>query len=122
MPGNQVTIVWESLLADGYRSDGYNAAFGPADGYDDVDGYYNLPVVERILFPSLATASGYPQKFARIDNGLYYFQFTLPTGASAVGSYIVDFQYINPSTSNISETYAQVIVLAPYGQYSITTF
>lgn len=121
-PGQQVTIVLESLLSDGYRSDGYNASFGPADGYDFVDGYYQLPIVERIFFPSLMQASGYPQKMARIDEGLYYFQFTLPTGASAVGTYIVDVQYINPSTSVISQIYYQVIVTAPQGQYSISTF
>ena len=123
MPGNQVTVVFETLNADGYRADGYNAAiFGAPDGYDTIDGYYNLPVIERIIFPSLALASGYPQKMARIDSGLYYFQFTLPTGSTAVGSYIVDMQYINPATNNVGETFTQVVVMAPFGQYTISTF
>ncbi len=120
-PGTLVTIVLETLLADGYRSDGYYAAFGPADGYGD-DGYYNLPVVERIFMPSLSLASGYPQKMAYIDTGLYYFQFTLPTGASAVGTYIVDVQYINPNIEMIAETFYQIICSAPFGMYSVSTF
>lgn len=121
-PGTQVTIVLETLLTDGYRSDGYNATLGPADGYDIIDGYYQLPVVERIFFPTLTQAAGYPKKMVRIDEGLYYFQFILPTGASAVGTYIVDVQYINPSTAAISETFYQVICTAPFGMYSIGTF
>lgn len=123
VPGQVVTIIFETLLSDGYRDDGYNASlFGPPDGYAN-DGYYNLPVIERIIFPSLSEADGYPQKMVRIDTGLYYFQFTLPTGASAVGSYIVDLQYINPAgPSNISETFYQVICSAPFGMYSIGTF
>lgn len=125
-PGSVVTIVLETLLfqsdSDGYRSDGYNANFGPADGYSLVDGYYNLPVVERIFMPSLSLASGYPKKFVKIDTGLYYFQFTLPTGSSAVGTYIVDVEYINPNTEQIAETFYQVMVSAPFGNYSVTTF
>ncbi len=130
-PGTIVTIVLETLLSDGYRSDGYFIGDGydmntgyhgsDADGYG-VDGYYNLPLVQRIFLPSMALAAGYPQQMARIDTGLYYFQFTLPTGASAVGTYIVDVEYVNPITENYAEIFYQVIVSAPYGQYSVSTF
>lgn len=125
-PGQQVTIVLDTLVIasnnDGYRHDGYSAAFGHADGYSFIDGYYNLPIVQRIFFPSLSLAQGYPQKMARLDNGLYYFQFTLPTGAAALGSYIVDISYISARTTNISQTTYQVIVTAPFGMYSVGTF
>src|ERR1700729_1504039 len=91
-PGQVVTIVFEQLLSDGYRSDGYysgdifNDGYNTTDGYRDgyadgygADGYYDLPLVNRIIFPSLIDATGYPQQMVRIDTGLYYFQFTLPT-------------------------------------------
>jgi hypothetical protein len=124
-PGQTVTIILETLFdsgsIDGYRSDGYNVGFGPPDGYG-ADGYYSLPIVARIILPSLTNVSGYPQKMIRIDTGLYYFQFTLPTGASAVGSYIVDITYINPNTENFAQTFYQVICSAPFGMYSVTTF
>jgi hypothetical protein len=116
-PGQVVTIVFEQLLnsgpSDGYRedgyfagdtfNDGYNVIDGYADGYADgfgADGYYDLPLVNRIIFPSLSEAVGYPKQMARLDTGLYYFQFTLPTGAAAVGTYIVDIKYVNPNTEN----------------------
>lgn len=119
-PGQVVTLVFETLN-DGYRSDGYNVLFGTADGYG-VDGYYNLPVVERVLFPNLTPASGYPKKWTKIDTGLYTFQFTLPTGSTAVGSYIVDTEYIDPLSGDIFETFFQVICSAPFGQFSVSTF
>ena len=134
-PGTQVTIVFEQLNSDGYRSDGYfvgdifndgyNVIDGYADGYADgygADGYYDLPLINRIIFPSLAEAVGYPKQMARIDTGLYYFQFTLPTGSAAVGTYIVDVKYVSPITENWAQTFYQVICTAPFGNYSISTF
>lgn len=124
-PGQIVTIIFEQLLDsgpnDGYRSDGYNIGFGPPDGYG-VDGYYSLPIISRIILPSLSEVAGYPKKMTRIDVGLYYFQFTLPIGSPAIGSYIVDITYINPNTENYAQTFYQVICAAPFGQYSVTTF
>lgn len=134
-PGQVVTIVFEQLLADGYRSDGYfvgdtfNDGYSSKDGYRDgyadgygFDGYYDLPLVNRIIFPSLSEAVGYPKQMARLDTGLYYFQFTLPTGSAAVGTYIVDIKYVNPITEQWAQTFYQVICTAPFGMYSIGTF
>jgi hypothetical protein len=103
-PGQQATIVFETL-------DGYNQR---ADGY-------MVPSIARIIFPNLYLAAGYPQNMARIDVGLYAFQFTIPTEASAVGSYIVDILYYDPDTGEPGSTFFQVIVSAPFGQYSIST-
>jgi len=120
-PGQSVTVIFESLLTDGYRSDGYIASAGPADGYG-VDGYYTLPVVERVLMPGSILAAGYPKKMTRVDHGLYSFTFTLLTGATAVGSYIVDVVYVNPATLAYATTFFQIVVSAPFGQYSVSTF
>jgi hypothetical protein len=103
-PGQQVTIVLQTTFG-GSRSDGYGT-----------------PVVNRIIFPNLAMASGYPQPMTRVDTGLYRFVFTLPTGATAVGSYIVDVTYTSPATGNPIQTFFQVVVTAPFGSYSISTF
>jgi hypothetical protein len=104
-PGQTVTVVFETLDGYGSRADGYS-----------------IPVISRIIFPNLSLASGYPKSMNRIDVGLFNFSFTLPSLATAVGSYIVDVSYQNPDTGLPEQTFFQVVVTAPFGQYSITTF
>jgi len=101
-PG-QIATIWFETLDNGQRSDGYA-----------------IPTITRIIFPSGNVASGYPQSMVRYDVGLFYFQFTLPTGAISVGSYIVDISYIDPVSDNAQNTFVQIVVNAPYGQYSVT--
>ena len=104
-PGQLVTIIFETINMAGVRSDGYGV----------------LPSITRIIFPNFAMASGYPQNMTRIDVGLFFFQFTLPIGAYAVGTYIVDILWQQPDTGDPQQTFIQVNVAAPYGQYSVST-
>lgn len=101
-PGQQCTIVLEVL-----------------DGYQRADSLI-MPYVSRIVFPSLNMAAGYPQLMNRISTGLYLFNFGIPQGATAVGSYIVDVAWTAPS-GQPAQTFYQVVVSAPYGNYSVTT-
>jgi hypothetical protein len=103
-PGQLVTVLLETLNPDGYRADGYA-----------------VPSVNRIIFPSLANASSYPQNMVKIGEGLYRHSFTLPTGASAVGSYVVDIKYQLPDDPTIKSSFVQVVVTAPAGNYSISS-
>ena len=70
---------------------------------------------------------GYPQNMTRLGLGLYTFQLAIPSGASAVGSYLVDIIYRSPFTAggdsgdDINYAAYQIIVSAPYGLYGITT-
>ena len=90
------------------------------DGYGTRTDAAALPIVDRIILPGLTLAADYPQDMTLLDTGLYYFQFTLPSGSAAVGSYLVDVSYINPANDAInSETY-HVIVSAPFGNYSVS--
>lgn len=90
------------------------------DGYGTRVDAPTLPVVTRVIFPGLTVATGYPQSMIQLDTGLYYHQFILPTGAVSVGTYLVDVSYVNPNNSAInSETY-QIIVTAPFGNFSTT--
>lgn len=102
-PGQNVTIFQE--IKDGY-------------GVRTDDGY--VPVVTRVITPTFTLATGYPQNMTRLDTGLYYFQFTLPTGAAAVGSYLVDIAYLNPINSVIVSNTFQIVVSAAYGNFGIT--
>ena len=103
-PGQQVTVFQEVKDGYGNRTD---------DGY--------TPVVTRVILPpSFTLALGYPQNMTRLDTGLYYFQFTLPTGAAAVGSYLVDIAYLNPTLGIINTNTYQIVVTAPFGNYGLT--
>jgi len=92
------------------------------DGYTNQrtdDGY--VPVVTRIIVPGFTLASGYPQSMTRIDVGLYYFQFLLPNGAAAVGTYFVDIIYMDADSGLLVNDSVQVVVTAPFGNFGVST-
>jgi hypothetical protein len=107
-PGQKATVFLETLDASGVR----------ADGYTNPDGY---PRIDRIIFPDLSLADDFPQNMIKLDVGLYFFQFTLPTGAASVGSYLVDGHYNVPGTGNTATKLWQKIVTAPFGNYGTTS-
>lgn len=88
------------------------------DGYGTRTDSPELPVVSRIILPELTLAADYPQDMILLDTGLYYFQFILPSGASSIGNYLVDVSYINPITLALNSEIYQIIVLAPFGNFS----
>ena len=88
------------------------------DGYGTRTDPTELPVVNQIILPGLTLAADYPEDMSLIYTGLYYFQFTLPSGAAAVGSYLVDVSYIDPSNLAINSEIYQIIVSAPFGNFS----
>jgi hypothetical protein len=110
-PGQTATIIQQILTADGYRADGYSFAGSGPNGF---------PVIARIVFPNLTLAAGYPAAMTKLDTGLYYSKFILPTGSSAVGTYLVDGYWYNPTTLKLQQMVAEVVVTAPFGQYSVT--
>lgn len=104
-PGQQVTIFQEVKDGYGQRTD---------DGY--------IPAVDRIFYPPLfLQLPNYPQSMTRLDTGLYYFQFTLPMGAVAVGSWLVDIIYLNPTTHLLNYHTYQINVTAPFGNFGVVT-
>jgi hypothetical protein len=107
-PGQKATIFLETLDGYGQRADGYTAP----DGY---------PFVSKITFPDLSLAPNFPKDMTKLSTGLYYFQFTLPTTASAIGSYLIDVTYNQPNTSNNFKILYQLVVTAPFGTYTATT-
>ncbi len=125
-PGQTATIFVETLDSSGVRTD------ASVDGYlgesvedeDYIDGYidsYHNPMVVRLVFPDLTLADDYPVHMVKLDVGLYYYQFVLPTGAAAVGSYLVDVSYTHPTTLLVNTALYQIAVNAPYGNYGVST-
>jgi hypothetical protein len=103
-PGQSVTIVLETLAVTGARED------SPS-----------LPIVNRIILPSLTLAGNYPQTMIRLDTGLYYYKFALPTGATAIGTYIVDVSYVDPAISALKSVAFQVVVTATAGNFGLNS-
>lgn len=104
-PGQTVTIIQQVLNLDGYRADGAQGA----------------PVISRILLPGFTLATGYPVSMSQLDTGLYNYSFVLPTGAVAVGTYVVDLYWYSPDTGQLQQDFISVLVTAPFGLYSIST-
>lgn len=111
-PGQIATIYLSVLDTDGYYIDGYY------DGYT-IDGY-SVPVIHRVVKPDLTLMDGYPSPMTKFDLGIFYGSVSIPTGASAVGSYYVDVRY----RDNFGLLKIESIILmisAPYGLYSVTS-
>ncbi len=108
-PGQKATIFLETLNP---------STFARQDGYNLLDGYDGYPVIERVIFPDLSLAQDFPTHMAKLDNGLYFFQFTLPFNGASVGSYLVDGYYNQPVTGTKLTFLYQVIVNAPFGNYN----
>ena len=105
-PGALATIFLE--INDGYESTRIDA--------------FSDPIVTNILLPNLTNDGydGYQIAMTHIDAGLYVFQYQIPSGASAVGSYLIDISYIHPTTFVIKKQAFQLVVSAPFGIYSMT--
>jgi hypothetical protein len=101
-PGALVTILLETLNDMGVREDGYS-----------------VPVVSRLMVPDLSESMLYPLNMVRISTGLYYHRFTLPTGAVAVGSYIVDLSWTT-AANEPKQGVVQVVCSSAGGSYSVS--
>ena len=114
-PGQTVTLFLETKNSDGYFADGY---YG--NGYS-IDGYES-PVIQRLIKPDMTLDGYYPQPMAKFDIGLYYYSFTLPIGAAAVGNYYINAAYRNPDSDLLQFESYLISVKAPFGLYSATSF
>jgi hypothetical protein len=120
-PGQQATIYFQLVDANGVRTN---------DGY--------VPVVVQIITPHPCHAPQCEPHFPRhhhhpypcrtltfpinmtiIDTGLYYFQYNIPSGAEAVGSYLIDVAYLAADGYINNEVY-QLVVTAPFGNFGLT--
>lgn len=109
-PG-QVVTVWTQTL------DGYTGLRADPVTY---------PVVNRIILPGFTLAACYPQSMNRFDVGLYYTQFQVPTGAAAIGSYLIDVSWptidqLDGYSGGTSYALYELIVTAPYGNFGTVT-
>lgn len=102
-PGQKVTIFLEVV-----------------DGYGRVDSI-DTPRIDGILMPDFSAMTGYPQNMGKVGTGLYVHQFTLPTGAAAIGSFLAEASYTYVDGYVNSQLY-QVVVNAPFGNFGVVSF
>src|SRR5690606_40581794 len=68
------------------------------------------------LFRSILTDDGYtvladyPSNFSKLDTGLFYHKFTLPTGTGSLGTYVFDVTYYDSPEEVIKKISYQVVV------------
>ena len=102
-PGQTVLFYLQVVDANGVASDGYT-----------------VPVADKVILPGLTASSAYPISMTKYDTGLYYHSFVLPSGSSAVGTYLVSVSYVEPSGTYTKTEVYQIVVSAPFGQYSVS--
>lgn len=90
------------------------------DGYGRVDSF-SAPQIDGILMPDFNAMIGYPQPMIRLGVGLYYHQFTLPTGAAGVGSFLAEASY-NYQDGYVNSQLYQVVVNAAFGNFGVVSF
>jgi len=103
-PGQTITLFQEILDGYGVRVD---------------DGYY--PSVSQVIKPDFVLDCHFPRDMKRLSAGLYYFNYCLPRGAEAVGSYLFDITYLN-TDGYININSYQIVVTAPYGNFGVTNW
>jgi hypothetical protein len=101
-PGQNVTIVIQTLDGYGTRADGYAA-----------------PQIDSILLPDLTASAGYPQAMTRIEAGLYRHTVTLPSGTAALGTFIVSASWPDPTTAVTQHAAITIQVALPFGNTTV---
>ena len=67
------------------------------DGYGErVDGY--LPQIDYVLNPAGTALAGYPANLTNDATGVWSLGVTIPSGITAVGTYIASISYPNPTS------------------------
>ena len=102
-PGQLATIAWQVINSEGFRVDGYGGA----------------PIIARVILPNLSVLTGFPVAMTALDVGFYNYSFLLPTGATSVGTYLVDIYWYDPDTLQLQQDFIQINVTSPYGIYSV---
>ena len=69
----------------------------------------SLPIILNVYKPDLTLFTGYPLVMTNIDIGLYSFNIILPMGPAAIGTYIANIIWTDPSSLKQKQTYYQII-------------
>lgn len=102
-PGQTITLTIQTLDGYGTRQDGYAA-----------------PVVEFVRNPSGTNLTGFPLTMTSIGTGLFTASVTIPSGITAVGTYIASISWPHPTTSNTQYSLYVMNIHLPFGASSVS--
>lgn len=101
-PGQSVIVAVQVLDNTGQRVDGY------------------VPQVDFVIAPSGAQYSGYPEAMVRLSEGLYTATIVIPSGLTAVGTYLVSASWVHPNTSQSQYEVFLINAALPFGNSTVT--
>lgn len=101
-PGSAVSIILETKI-NNQRIDGYST-----------------PFVSKVILPDLSLSPIYPINMIRIDTGIYYHRFVLPSGIAAVGNYLVDVSWTDTENNSFKELYQVVVSPSSGTSFSVS--
>jgi hypothetical protein len=104
-----------TISIDANPGNAINVTIQVLDGYGSRDDGYQRPEITSVLNPSLVASSGFPAFMTRISKGLYYTSITIPSGSTAVGTYIVSIRYPQPNTAIFQDDLVLINVHLPFG-------
>lgn len=102
-PGQTVTIAVQVVDTDGVLHDGYQA-----------------PTVDFIQMPSGSNAAGYPIAMTEVTLGIWKHSFTIPSGLSGVGSYVISCSWPHPNSALFQNELFILHVSLPFGNASVS--
>ncbi len=101
-PGQSVGISVQTLDPNGERVDGY------------------VPQIDYVVTPAGAMQSGYPAAMTREAEGNYSLNVSIPTGLTAVGTYIVSTSWSRPGTAFTQYKIFLINVALPFGNATVS--
>jgi hypothetical protein len=101
-PGQTVIVVVQVTDSNGQRVDGY------------------VPQIDFVVLPSGSQFSGYPENMINESLGLYTAAIVIPSGISAVGTYLVSASWIHPNTGLSQYEVFLINAALPFGSATVT--
>jgi len=83
-----------------------------------VDGY--TPTLDFVLDPSGTALSGFPDAMTNISIGLFNLGVSIPSGITAIGTYIASASWVHPDTGFTQYGLFLINVALPFGTASAT--
>ena len=101
-PGQTITVAVQVTDSNGQRVDGY------------------VPQVDFVILPSGSQFSGYPENMVLETQGLYTASIVIPSGLTAIGTYVVSASWTHPNTGFTQYEVFLINVALPFGNATVT--
>ena len=83
-----------------------------------IDGY--VPQIDYVINPAGTMQTGFPTAMTNEATGLYSLNISIPTGLTAVGTYIVSVSWLRPGTAFTQSEVFLINVALPFGNAKVS--